>query len=64
MAKLERLHVGIGGDELDALEVRLDHAVDGIAAAAAHADDFDASRLVGFPRETECASLRLSDHLC
>ena len=35
----ERLRVGVDRDELDALEVLLDHAVDGVAAAAADADD-------------------------
>ena len=48
LRELESLHVGVGGDELDALHVRLDHAVDGIAAAAAHADDLDACAAQGF----------------
>jgi hypothetical protein len=43
MRGLERLHVGIGGDELDAGHAGLNHAIDGISAAAAHADNFDAS---------------------
>src|SRR5881409_659475 len=34
------LRVGVHGDELDALESLVDHAVQGVAAAAAHADDF------------------------
>ena len=38
----QRLHVGVGDDELDAVEAGSDHAVHGIAAAAADADDFDA----------------------
>ncbi len=48
LAELERLHVGIGGDELHALHAGLDHAVDGVAAAAAHADDLDARAARGF----------------
>ena len=31
----QRLGVGVGDDELDALELRADHVVDGIAAGAA-----------------------------
>ena len=38
---LQRLHVGVDGEELDALDLGLDHAVDGVDAAAAHADDAD-----------------------
>jgi len=34
------LRVGVHGDELDALESFVDHAVQRVAAAAAHADDF------------------------
>ena len=33
----ERLEVGVDGDELDALDLRLDHAVDGVDAGAADA---------------------------
>ena len=36
---LERLHVGVDRDELDALDLGLDHAVDGVHAGAADADD-------------------------
>ena len=39
---LQRLHVGIGDDELDAVESDARHAVDGVAAAAADADHLDA----------------------
>ena len=35
----ERLQVGVDGDELDALDLGLDHAVDGVDAGAADADD-------------------------
>ena len=41
----ERLRVGIHRNELDALEVFLDHAVHGIAATAAYAHDFHAGVL-------------------
>jgi hypothetical protein len=36
---LQRLHVGVDGEELDALDLRLDHAVDRVDAGAADADD-------------------------
>jgi hypothetical protein len=35
---LKRLEVGVDGDELDSLDLRLDHAVDRVDARAAHAD--------------------------
>jgi hypothetical protein len=38
---VERLQIGVGDDELDALQPHFDHAVDGVAAAAAHADHLD-----------------------
>ena len=38
----QRLKVGVGDDELDALEAGLHHPVDGVAAAAADAHDLDA----------------------
>jgi hypothetical protein len=38
---LERLAVGVGRHELDAVEVTADHGVDGVAATTAHADDQD-----------------------
>src|SRR5213076_959994 len=41
VAPLQRLEVGVDGDELDALQGSRDHAVDGVAAAAARADDLD-----------------------
>src|SRR5687768_3746695 len=37
----ERLDVGITSDEIDALEIALDHRVDGVAAAATNTDHFD-----------------------
>src|SRR5688572_27869259 len=37
---VERLQVGVRDNELDALDVRLDHSVDRVASAAANADDF------------------------
>src|SRR6185503_6456354 len=33
--------VGVRDDELDVAEAGMDHPVDGVAAASAHADDFD-----------------------
>ena len=38
----QRLRVGVGDDELDALEAAVDHVVDGVAAGAADADHGDA----------------------
>ena len=40
----QRLGIGVDGDEFDALQAFVDHAIDGIAAAAADADDFDAGK--------------------
>ena len=39
---LQRLQVGVGDDELDAVEPGAHHPVDGVAAAAADADHLDA----------------------
>ena len=41
VAHRERLRVGVGGDELDAAQARVDHAADRVGAAAADADDLD-----------------------
>ena len=41
------LRVGVGDDELDALQVERDHVVDGIGAAAADADHGDPGREIG-----------------
>ena len=41
LAEFERLQVGIGGDEFDALDLRADHAVHGIAAATADTNNFN-----------------------
>src|SRR3546814_13552211 len=39
VAHEQRLRVGVDGDELDALQACVDHAVDGVAAPAADHDD-------------------------
>src|SRR5262249_4712099 len=52
VAHQQRLGVGVDGDELDALQPRIDHAVDGIDAATADTEDFDHSQIV----------LRCTDH--
>ena len=39
---LERLHVRIGDKEVDAVETRINHAIDGVRTTAADADNFDA----------------------
>ena len=41
MAGLQHLAVGVGDDEVDALDAGLDHRVDRVAAAAADADHLD-----------------------
>ena len=46
VAHEQRLRVGVDGDELDALEADLDHAVDGVDAATADADDLDDRQVV------------------
>ena len=38
---LQRLHVGVDREELDALDLGLDHAIDRVHAPAAHAHDAD-----------------------
>src|SRR5262249_12073100 len=40
-ARLERLRIGVGADEVDALDVRIDHVAYGVAAAAADTDHLD-----------------------
>ena len=52
VAHEQRLGIGVDGDELDALEPGVDHAVDGVDAAAADADDLDDREVV----------LRVADH--
>jgi len=46
VAHEERLGVGVDADELDALQTGVDHAVDGVDAAAADADDLDHREVV------------------
>ena len=46
VAHLQRLGVGVHGDELDPAQARVDHAIDGIRAAAADADDLDNGEVV------------------
>ena len=46
VAHEQRLGVGVDGDELDALQPGVDHAVDGVDAAAADADDLDHGQVV------------------
>ena len=44
----QSLQVGVGHNELDVLHAGVDHAVDGIVAAATDANDLDASVVAGF----------------
>ncbi len=53
VAHQQRLRVGVHRDELDALQAGVDHPVDGVAAAAADADDLDHREVV----------LRLAQHV-
>jgi hypothetical protein len=46
----QRLAVGVGDEELDAIETHRDHVVDRIGAAAADADDRDARAEIGVRR--------------
>ena len=48
MRHAQRLQVGVGDDEFDALHAGVDHAVDRVAAASTHADDFDLGVVAGF----------------
>jgi hypothetical protein len=41
VSRLQRLRVGVHGDELDATQARVDHSTDGIGATAADSDDLD-----------------------
>ena len=41
---VERLDVGVGGDEVHAAQAGADHAVDGVAAGAADSDDLELGR--------------------
>ena len=45
LRKLQRLQVGVGGDEFHAFHLGADHAIDGVAPAATHANYFDFRRL-------------------
>ena len=48
LRKLQRLQVGVGGDELHAFDLGADHAVDGVRSAASHADHFDPRAVLRF----------------
>ena len=41
LVRLQDLTVGVGDDEVDAPDTRLDHGVDGVSTATAHAHDLD-----------------------
>ena len=53
MRHAQRLQIGVGNDELDALHTRIDHAVDCVAAASAYADHFDLGVIAGFLVEAD-----------
>ena len=63
LTKLQRLHIRIGGDELDALDFRADHAVDGVAATAADADNFNFCALLQLFAEGKANSRILWSHV-
>jgi hypothetical protein len=56
---IQRLHVRVGDDELDAPEADFYHAVHGVAAAAADADDLDprAASGLGCKREPQVSGV-------
>jgi len=56
----ERLRVRVDGDELDTLEADLDHAVHGVDAAAADADDLDDRQVVLRSCHGGCLSFSLA----
>src|SRR5207249_5747770 len=60
LRKLQRLQVGVRGNELDAFQLGANHAVHRVASATPHADDFDLRRLQFFA-ETH-ANSRVSSH--
>ena len=45
-AEGQRLLIGIDGNEIDALQAGINHAIDRIGAGAAHANDFDGGKVV------------------
>ena len=47
-AARQRLRVGVGADELHALDLAVDHVLHGVAAAATHAHDLDLGACVEF----------------
>jgi hypothetical protein len=51
LTRLERLDVGVDGDELDSLEPGVDHAADRVRAAAAGADDLDDRQVGGLDHD-------------
>ena len=55
---IERLHVGVGHDELNAAKADLHHPVHGVASATAHADNFDLGSVPMFRRQ------RQSERIC
>ena len=59
LRKLQRLHIGVGDDELDALHPGRDHAVDRVTAAAADTDHLDLRAAWGSRRDTECEFPRI-----
>jgi len=58
----ELLRVGVDGDELDSMEVGVDHALQGVETAAADSDDADRGE-VGRGFATRTQSLRQGGHL-
>jgi len=56
--QLQRLQIRVGDDELDPVEPRLDHAIDGIASATAHTHDLDTGARAPFFVEFSAAARR------
>ena len=54
--------ISVGGDELDAFHSGVNHAVDGVATAATHANYFDLGVVAGFFVKAD-ANIRIFFHV-
>ena len=54
---MEGLGVRVTGDEIDARDAGLDHAVDGVTTTAADADDLDVWQTIFVANIHDCSSL-------
>ena len=61
---VQRLGVGVRADELDALDAFVEHVLDGVAAAAAHADDLDLRALIKRFDHLDCHDVSFLECCC